>query len=235
LWERRTPSPAIVASPVVAANRVFAFGYGNDANSDFDGAFSTRDADGDGKLTFQEYSSHAFMVATAKYEGDRDLILTRQEWLDAARATVVPSSLVAFEFEAVASESGGDSVAPSESWRYERSFVGVIPSALIYDGVIFLIKNGGILESLDAETGRVLKQGRIREAIEGYSASPVAADGKIYFSSEGGKVSVVKAEGDWRVISMNDLGEEIFATPALSGGRVFIRTGRALYCFGDKK
>ena len=85
------------------------------------------------------------------------------------------------------------------------------------------------------ETGKVLKQGRIREAIEGYSASPVGADGKVYFSSEGGKVTVLTAAGDWETLAVNDLGEEIFATPALSGGKIYVRTQEALYAFGQQE
>ena len=60
----------------------------------------------------------------------------------------------------------------------------------------------------------------------------MAADGKVYLTSEGGKVAVLKAGKDWEVIAVNDLGEDAFATPALSGGRIFVRTSKGLYCFG---
>jgi len=73
-----------------------------------------------------------------------------------------------------------------------------------------------------------------RDAIEGYSASPVAADGKVYLTSEGGKITVLKAAGEWDVIAVNDLGEGAFATPALSGGKIFVRTDNTLYCFGKQ-
>ena len=225
LWGRNAIPPAIVASPVVDDGVIYVFGYGNEPTSDFEGSFDRRDADSDGVLGPQEYGSHAFMVGIAKYKGDRDGLMTKEEWLTAAAATVAPSSLVAFRF-------GDDGGEPRELWRYERSFIGVIPSALVYRGVVYLIKNGGILETLDAETGEVQKRGRVREAVEGYSASPVAADGKVYLASEGGKVVVLRANADWEVISTNDLEEEIFATPALSQGQIFVRTSKTLYCFG---
>lgn len=78
----------------------------------------------------------------------------------------------------------------------------------------------------------MLKQGRLQDAIDPYSASPVAADGKIYLASESGKVSVVRPGADWEVMTVNDLEEEIFATPALSDGKIFVRTAQGLYCFG---
>ena len=224
LWEQQAIPPAIVASPVVAGNTVYAFGYGNDAGRDFGTGFDAKDKNGDGVLTRDEYADQAFMAGIAKYRGNRDGVLEKQEYIDAARETVAPSSLVAFRFD--------DAVEPRELWRYEKSFNGVIPSALIYDKVVYLIKNGGILETLDAETGALLKQGRIREAIDGYSSSPVAADGKVYLASEGGKVAVLKAAGEWEIVAVNDLGGEIFATPALSNGQIFVRTSERLYCFG---
>jgi nitroimidazol reductase NimA-like FMN-containing flavoprotein (pyridoxamine 5'-phosphate oxidase superfamily) len=60
----------------------------------------------------------------------------------------------------------------------------------------------------------------------------VAADGKIFILSEEGKLAVLKAGRDWDVLAVNDLGEGSFATPALSVGRIYVRTDEALYCFG---
>lgn len=226
LWGLQTLSPAIVASPVLAGDRVYAFGYGRASADGFDKGFDKRDLDGDGALTPEEYKGSAFMAGVAKYDGNRDKILLKQEYLDAAAKVVAPSTLVAFQLH------DDPAQPPQELWRYERSFEGVIPSALVYDGVIYLIKNGGILETLDAAAGESLKRGRLREAIAGYSSSPVAADGKVYFANEEGKTSVLMARGDWEVLSTGDFGEGIFATPALSGGRVYLRTDAALYCLG---
>jgi hypothetical protein len=52
--------------------------------------------------------------------------------------------------------------------------------------------------------------------------------------SESGKVTVVKAGRDWEILAVNDLGEPCFATPAIAGGKLFLRTRSALYCFGRK-
>ena len=119
-----------------------------------------------------------------------------------------------------------------ELWRYQKSFIGVVPSPLLYDGVLFLLKNGGLLTSFVAETGKVAKAGRITGALGCYSASPVAAEGKLFLASEEGKVTVLKAARDWQVIAINDLAEGCYATPALSRGHIYLRTSEALYRFG---
>jgi outer membrane protein assembly factor BamB len=105
---------------------------------------------------------------------------------------------------------------------------------LIYHGVMYLIKEGGMVSSIDPANGQVLKQGRTPEALEEYFASPVAADGKIFVVSAGGKVTVLKAGAQWEILSTNDLGEEVWATPAIAGGNLYIRTRNALYSFGAK-
>ena len=74
------------------------------------------------------------------------------------------------------------------------------PSPLIYCGVMYLMKEGGILSSLDPTTGAVLKMGRTPDALEPYYASPVAADGKVVLVSASGKVTVLKAGAQWEII-----------------------------------
>jgi outer membrane protein assembly factor BamB len=95
-----------------------------------------------------------------------------------------------------------------------------------------MINDSGILLSFDPATGAVLKQGRLHGAIDKYFSSPVAADGKVFLIGQAGQVSVLKAAGDWQVIKVNDLDDEVFATPAIADGRIYIRTKSALYSFG---
>jgi hypothetical protein len=63
----------------------------------------------------------------------------------------------------------------------------------------------------------------------------VAAEGKVYLASEAGRVSVLKAGRQWELLAVNDMGEEIHATPALSGGRVYVRTKSAVFCFAEAR
>jgi outer membrane protein assembly factor BamB len=98
-----------------------------------------------------------------------------------------------------------------------------------------MVNDSGILISFDPETGNVLKQGRLKGAIDKYFASPVGGDGKIYLVSQDGTVSVVEAKGEWEVLGVHALGDEVFATPAIGDdGKLYVRTKSALYCFGRK-
>jgi hypothetical protein len=116
-------------------------------------------------------------------------------------------------------------------WKYQRS-VPQLPTPLLYRGVLYMINDGGILTTLDPATGAVLKQGRLRDAVDQYYASPVAGDGKVYFVSRTGIVSVLREGGGQEALSSGDLEEEVTATPALGDGRIYLRTRSALYCFG---
>ena len=115
-------------------------------------------------------------------------------------------------------------------WRYTKSLPNAT-SPLLYQNVLYLVKEGGIFTSLDPQKGEVLKQGRLTGALGAYYSSPVAGDGKIYTASEDGKVSVLKAGGDWEILKVNDLGEECYASPAIADGKIYLRTQSALYCF----
>ena len=92
---------------------------------------------------------------------------------------------------------------------------------LLDGGVLYSVRNGGILSAFDAKTGELEKTGRIEGALGGYSASPVLAEGRIYFASEEGKVAVVRAGREWAVMQVNDFEEGMYATPALSEGKFF--------------
>jgi outer membrane protein assembly factor BamB len=98
---------------------------------------------------------------------------------------------------------------------------------------MYLMKEGGIVTSLDPVKGDILKQGRTPDALEDYYASPVAGDGKIFLISASGKVTVLKAAAQWEILSTNDLGEEVWATPAIAGNNLYIRTRTALYSFAN--
>ncbi len=222
IWSHAGLAPAVVGSPVLDGDTVYALSYGYETDLPFENSLKRFDSNGDGVLEEAEFKGDSWHFQLAFYKGDRDGKLTREEW-DAAWAEIKsPSSLTALSL------SGG---APRELWRYQKSFVGVVPSPLLYEGVLYVVKNGGILTAFDPRTGAVLKAGRLGDALESYFASPVAAEGRIYMVSEAGKVVVVKGGRDWEVEGVYPLGEDVHATPALSQGRIFLRSAGSLYCF----
>jgi outer membrane protein assembly factor BamB len=96
-----------------------------------------------------------------------------------------------------------------------------------------MIRDGGVLTRLNPRTGEIVKQIRLRDALDKYFASPVAGDGKVYLTSQAGKISVVRADTD-EILAMNDLGEECYATPAIANGGIYLRTAGTLYFFAGR-
>ncbi|MFO0869055.1 MAG: PQQ-binding-like beta-propeller repeat protein [Pirellulales bacterium] len=123
----------------------------------------------------------------------------------------------------------GEATATHVAWENDR-FVPFCASPLYYRGHVFTVKDGGIVSCLDARTGKSLKTGRLPNT-DDYYASPVAGDGKVYLLNQEGRLTVIAAEPQWKVLHTADFGEETYATPALVDGRIYLRTASALYCF----
>ena len=158
---------------------------------------------------------------------DRDVFLNEREWTFFRTRRASRNGLLAVKLE-----GSGDVTDTHVLWRYEKSLPDV-PTPLVYKNVVFLVRSGGIATTLDARTGRVLKQARLTGALEDYYASPIGADDKVYIASEHGKVVVLRAAGEWEILAINEFDSDIYATPALSEGRMYIRTQSALYAIGS--
>jgi len=105
-------------------------------------------------------------------------------------------------------------------------------SSLVYDaGLLYMATDVGGVTVVDAKTGTRASQQRI-DGI--FSASPVAADGKIYLVSETGETVVLQAGRTPTVLARNDLGERAIASPAISNGQIFIRTDDHIFCIGSR-
>ena len=105
---------------------------------------------------------------------------------------------------------------------------------LLFGGVLYMVNDNGIVTTLDPETGALIKQGRLSGAPGPHFASPIAADGHIFFTSEAGVVVVVAPGGDLTPRFVNALHEDTYATPAFADGRLYVRTVEALYAFGSR-
>jgi outer membrane protein assembly factor BamB len=126
----------------------------------------------------------------------------------------------------------GDMTAKSVKWKYHRG-IPQLPSPLIYENVLYMVNDGGgIVTMLNPDTGELLKQGRLPGQSDTFYASPVAGDGKVYISSEKGQVFVLPPGPTLEPLQVNDMGDGIYATPALVDGRSYLRTLNTLYCFG---
>jgi outer membrane protein assembly factor BamB len=215
-----------VASPVVAGDRLFAVAadQGEQPMPTADEMFRS-DADRDGRLTAPEMASSPFAGLFGWLDVDGDGFLVRSEY-DGRR-----DGLLSPDYGLVAVDLAAE--PPEILWRQRKS-LPYIPTPIVYRDVLFLIRDGGILTSYDPGSGQVLQQARIEGAIEPFSPSPIAADGRLYLASSDGKIATVTAQAKWQTVTVSDLDESIFASPAIGDGRLFVRTRTKLYAFGPE-
>jgi outer membrane protein assembly factor BamB/protein tyrosine phosphatase (PTP) superfamily phosphohydrolase (DUF442 family) len=110
-----------------------------------------------------------------------------------------------------------------------------MPTPLIYKGILYVLGNNGTFDAYNLKTGDELYRQRLPLVGNGFSASPVAADGKIYLPNEDGEILVVSAGEKFSHLGTNSMGELLMATPALSDGVMYVRTAQSLFAVGRKK
>jgi outer membrane protein assembly factor BamB len=108
-----------------------------------------------------------------------------------------------------------------------------IPTPLIYRDQLYVCSNNGVLSAYEVRTGQRLYQERLGGTGGSFSASPVAADGKIYLASEDGDIFVVKAGPKYELLATNSMGEALIATPAISEGLIIIRGLKDVFAIGQ--
>jgi outer membrane protein assembly factor BamB len=123
----------------------------------------------------------------------------------------------------------GDVTATHVAWMSPKGSP-FIPSGVVVDGVLYLVNDiQSILTAHDVKTGEVLYQGRLGVAKkEGFSASPIAHDGKVFFTNDDGETFVLQAGREFKLLHVNNLGESTLASPALVDGKWYFRTASSL-------
>jgi outer membrane protein assembly factor BamB len=233
LWTVRGISRAVCMTPVIndEGNLIVAgWSAGGDPGErisvgTFEADALPHDKNNDGEVSDEELPPGPMKMRFTQVDRDKSGTITRTEWeyfrglFDKSRNIVL----------AIKPGGTGDVTSSHVLWEYGKQ-VPFCASPLAYEGLVFTIKDGGILTSLDAHSGEKLKQARVPGTGEFYS-SPVAGDGKIYLLNDEGKLTVVSAEGQWKVLSTADFQEPTHASPAIVDGRIYLRTSGHLYCF----
>jgi outer membrane protein assembly factor BamB len=122
----------------------------------------------------------------------------------------------------------GDVTKTHVAWE-ERKGVPTQPSLVYMKPYLYAITDGGIAHCYKGDSGEIVWEERIGG---NHSASPVYADGKIYFLSEAGETTVIEAAPKFKEPARNKLDEKCQASMAVSGGRLFIRSEKNLFCIG---
>jgi outer membrane protein assembly factor BamB len=194
----------------------------------FETVLGKYDKDKDGRLSWQEFRDDPELGEHFGWiDANSDNFIDAQEWNTARAMGMGEYGAVAIRPENARGQLSSNAIG----WRFKKN-LPFIPAPLLYRDVYYMVRDGGIITSLNPATGQLLKQGRSPGALGEYYASPVAADGKVFLASGEGKMTVLKAAPEWEVLQVSDLDEEIRATPALSDGRIYVRTRSSVYCFG---
>jgi outer membrane protein assembly factor BamB len=131
-------------------------------------------------------------------------------------------------YMAIKAGGRGDVTASRTLWQVPTG-APYVSSLLYYGGVVYMANDVGVLTAVDAATGARIWQQRVDGV---FSASPVAGGGHVYFVSESGDTVVVEAGRQPRVVGTNALDERALASPAISDGRLFIRTDTHVFAIG---
>jgi outer membrane protein assembly factor BamB len=223
------------STPVIGGGMVFINGYGSPQNevgsdiriADFENVVAAQDADGDQLLSLAEMPDELAKGFFPAIDLDQSGSLNRNEWKYFQASIATKNSLMAIRLG-----GNGDMTQQNTAWKYFRN-IPQLPSPLWHDNFLWMISDQGIVTSFNATTGEMLKRGRLPDASGSVYASPVLADGKLFFVTVDGKVVTSRADGEFEVLAVNDLGERCYATPAFDHDRIYIRTEKALHAFGN--
>ena len=193
----------------------------------FEEVLATNDKDKDGRISRAEAPDERTKMYFPFIDLNQDGFLTAEEWKSYIAVMSAENGLLAIR------PGRGDVTTTGLRWKYQRG-IPQLPTVLLYQNVLYMINDAGVLTTLDPATGAVLKQARLRGVADRYFASPVAGDNKVFIVSQAGVVTVLKPGGGQEILAVNELDDECYATPAIADGRLYIRTRSALYCFGQR-
>lgn len=189
---------------------------------------ATYDTDKDGMLSRDEFPAGKVKDRFSQMDADKDGLVTRAEY--ETMSDMFDQAVN--QIFAIKPNGYGDITETHVAWKVDKH-LPYVSSPLFYDGRVYTIKNGGLASCYDAKTGAQHYQAERMDASGDYYSSAVAADGRIYVASQRGTVVVMAAGDALKVLARNDLREPIFATPAIIDGRLYLRTEKHLFVFGQ--
>jgi hypothetical protein len=138
----------------------------------------------------------------------------------------INSALGNFKLFAVRGDGAGEVSQSHVAWKFTKG-TPTRPSHLLVDDLVYLISDGGVATAIEALTSKVVWTERIAG---NYSASPLYCEGRIYYFSEEGVTTVIRAGRQYEVLATNQLDDGFMASPAVSGKSLLLRSKTHLYC-----
>jgi outer membrane protein assembly factor BamB len=127
-----------------------------------------------------------------------------------------------------------DDSEPGEYFAWYKPRAGIyMQTPIVYGEYLYACADNGLLNCYEARTGKRMYRERLGNGSTGFTASAVAGDGKIYFTSESGEIYVVQAGSTFKLLATNSMNEVCMATPSTSGGLLIVRTENHVYAIGD--
>ena len=238
------------SSPVVHENTLFVNTWHFLGDYDFmkdipgkDEFLAKYDSNQDFLIDKQEFSGELFMAATSdnassKITSDHGKIW---DWFDMDKNAFFDSkelerylnffSSIDHGILAIRSGERGNIASSNLLWR-ETENVAEVPSPPYYKKRVYIVKNGGFFSCVDAQTGNLIYKHRIK-GTGPYFASPIAANDRIYIAAHNGKVVILQAGDEFRIVTSTTFNEKILASPAIIDNKLYLRTEDHLYAFGD--
>lgn len=163
---------------------------------------------------------------------DKNNSLSKEEWTSAISMFLSNNDSIMVGIE---SGGEGDITESHVTWKYDGPNIPEVPSILFCQDRIYSVCDGGVVICLNPESNELLYRSRLDQGRGQYIASPIAARGHIYFSSVKGVLSVIQAGDTFNLVHQVNLGEPMYATPALHENSMYVRTANHLYAFTSDK
>jgi outer membrane protein assembly factor BamB len=199
----------------------------------FEEFLAQNDKDADGRISRAEapgyLREHGGFVAADR---DKDGHISGPEWTG-MRDLISRGEHGIFAVRAPGASEKGDLTATHVLWKQKKG-VATVASPLLYRGLIYVVQDGGRVTCYDEKSGAILYEQERLNADGEYFASPIAANGHVYYASSKGVVTVANPGDKLAVLARNDLGEPIFATPAIAGSTLIVRSSGHLWALGKK-
>lgn len=239
LWSSRGMARVSNATPVAADGMllVSSWNVGGDEGArvtmePFADFLSVNDKNRDGVLTLDEFPAGPVKDRFSQIDVDKDARVTRDEY-EHMRDMFARADNQLF---AIRPGGHGDITGTHVLWKVNRH-LPYVSSPLCYNGRVYAFKNGGLASCYNAKTGETIYQAERLNVPGDYYSSAIGVNDCVYVASQKGTVAVIDAGRDarqLRVLARNEMGEQVFATPAVIDGRIYLRTEKHLYAFGEK-